>query len=221
MTTRDILLDCGTSYAKVEYTASGRRRILPARKLREMRERCNVLAATGHNAGRHAPVVVNELTALARGGLSLVPERDFTLLDCGARDIKYVRVRGRRVRGMDWNTECGAFAGQVIELLAAHFDLDTAALPASRGRIPVVCGVLGMTAIFDRIASGAPHGEAFAEFLRGIAHNCENLVGRPDTLYLSGGLCENKTFINSFNCEVKPLGRFVLLEGLKESLKGK
>ena len=215
---KQILLDCGTSYAKVQYVDTGRRRIMPARDLIRGLSRYNVAAATGHNMGVRAGLRVNELVALARGGMALIPERSFTLLDCGARDVKYVKVKSGKVRAMDWNTECGAFTGQVIELLSRYFEMDTSALPASGGRLPVVCGVLGMTAMFDRIAGGAPHEVAFAEFLRGIAFNSETLVGRPDVLYLSGGLCENRTFVNSFSCEVWPLGRFVLLHGLAASL---
>ena len=209
-----ILLDCGTSYAKVHYCGTGRRRIIPARDIMRHPDRYTVAAATGHNAGVRAQTRVNELVALAHGGLALIPDKNFTLLDCGARDVKFVKVRNRKVRGMDWNTECGAFTGQVIELLARYFDMDASAPPASTGRLPVVCGVLGMTAMFDRIAQGAPHEVAFSEFLRGIAFNCQTLVGRPDVLYLSGGLCMNNTFVNSFSCEVRPLGRFVLLDGL-------
>ena len=215
---KTILLDCGTSYAKVHYCDTGRRRIVPARHLLRRLDQCSVAAATGHNAGSRATKNVNELVALARGGLARVADRDFTLLDCGARDVKYVKVRRRKVRAMDWNTECGAFTGQVIELLSRHFELDQSALPAAAGRLPVVCGVLGMTAMFDRIARGAPHDMAFAEFLRGVAFNCETLVGRPDVLYLSGGLCDNPAFVRSFACDVRPLGRFVLLDGLLNSL---
>jgi activator of 2-hydroxyglutaryl-CoA dehydratase len=215
---KSILLDCGTSYAKVQYMDTGRRRIVPARDILRNPDRYHVAAATGHNAGVKPDIRLNELVALAHGGLSLIEDKNFTLLDCGARDVKYVKVKSRKVRGMDWNTECGAFTGQVIELLSRYFDMDPSALPASSGRLPVVCGVLGMTAMFDRIAQGAPHEVAFAEFLRGIAFNCETLVGRPDVLYLSGGLCENRTFVNSFSCEVKPLGRFVLLNGLLHAI---
>lgn len=211
---KKILIDCGTSYAKIQYAATGKRRILPVRKLMRDIGKYEVIAATGHNASRHADKTVNELVALAKGGLSLVKERDFTLLDCGARDIKYVKVKNRRVSAMDWNTECGAFTGQVIDLLARHFEIDSSALAPCETRISVVCGVLGMTSMFDRIANGTPHETAFCEFLRGVAFNCESLVGKPETLYLSGGLCENKAFLNSFSCEVRPLGRFVLLDGL-------
>lgn len=210
-----VLIDCGTSYAKIYFADSGRRRIVPAREFLRGIGRYDILASTGHNHLKDSGKQVNELVALAEGALSLIGERDFTVLDCGARDVKYVQVRNRRVAGMDWNTECGAFTGQVIELLQRYFDLDPASLPRSNDRLPVVCGVLGMTAMFDLVSQGIPHEAAFAQFLRGIAFNCERLVGRPGKIYLSGGLCENQAFVQSFPCETIPIGRYVLIEGLR------
>ena len=213
------LIDCGTSYAKIFFIETSRRRIVPSRDLPRNTRRYDIAASTGHVRFGNGGKRVNELVALAEGALSLVDDRNFTVLDCGARDVKYVQVKNRRVAGMDWNTECGAFAGQVIELLQRYFDLDPSALPAAPERLPVLCGVLGMTAMFDLIAQGATHEEAFAQFLRGVAFNCETLVGRPERLYLSGGLCDNPAFVRSFSCETTPLGRFVLIEGLRKIAK--
>lgn len=209
-----VLIDCGTSYTKIHYLETGRRRIVPSRKLLRRARDYRIECATGHNSVPGARRVENELVALAEGALRLLPDDDFTVLDCGARDLKYIKVEKRSVVAMDWNTECGAFAGQVIDLLQRHFEIDPARLPAAEGRVPVVCGVLGMTGMFDRISAGVPHERAFAEFLRGVAHNCRSLVGDPDRLYLSGGLCENPAFVAGFGCPVVPLGRYVLVEGL-------
>ncbi|MEW5947715.1 MAG: ATPase [bacterium] len=209
-----VVVDGGTCYTKLHYLDSGRRRIVPTRRFFQSRNDYRVAAATGHNAHRTARRRVNELVALAEGTMRLVPDDDFTVLDCGARDVKYVTIKGRRVAAMDWNTECGAFAGQMIDLLQRYFGIQPDRLPRDSKRIPVVCGVLGMTYLFDRVSQGATHEEAFAEFLRGVSHNCESLVGKPDRLYVSGGLCMNRAFLESFSCEVVPLGRFVLVEGL-------
>jgi hypothetical protein len=53
-------------------------------------------------------------------------------------------------------------------------------------------------------------------FIKGIAKNIYDFSGKAEKIYISGGLCENKLFINSFPCEVIPLGRFVQVEGLKD-----
>lgn len=210
-----VLMDCGTSYTKIMYLETGEKHIVSAREAAGSASELDVIAVTGHNIFNGDGNRVNELVALAEGGLALVDDTDFIILDCGARDVKFVRVENRRVSGMDWNSECGAFSGQVIELLMKYFDIDGSKLSPGKGMIPVVCGVLGMTRMFDLISQGTSHEEAFTAFLRGISHNCETLLRRPERIYLSGGLCENAAFTGSFSCEVRPLGRFVLLEGLK------
>ena len=216
-TTR-ILLDGGTAYSKLRHVETDNCEILPNRELKAVIHRYRVEAATGHNASRFSPRVLNELLALAYGGLQLVDQRDFVMVDCGARDIKLVRVEGRRVEEMNWNTECGAFCGQTIELLLGHFGLRSEAIDPSRQPLAVTCGVLGMTQLFDLIAADVTPEVALARFVRGVAENIHRFAGRPDRLYLSGGLCENRLFMGSLDCEVIPLGRFVLLEGLRAEL---
>ncbi|HOO56295.1 MAG TPA: ATPase [bacterium] len=209
-----VLIDCGTSYAKIHYLKDSKRDIISSRHFIKNLDQYDIVASTGHNKFHNTETKINELVALAEGGLEVIKDNDFTILDCGARDVKYIKVENRKVTGMDWNTECGAFTGQVIELLTGYFDIDPGNLPETDEKIPVVCGVLGMTQMFDLISQGITHEEAFARFLRGIAFNCETLVGRPEKLYLSGGLCENKAFVKSFSCDTIPLGRFLLLDGL-------
>ena len=79
-------------------------------------------------------------------------------------------------------------------------------------------GVLGMSHIFDAVVRGNSEAEAVAKFVRGIALNAYRFAGEPRELYLSGGLCENPLFVACLPCTVHLLGRFVLLEGLKETL---
>jgi hypothetical protein len=74
-----------------------------------------------------------------------------------------------------------------------------------------------MSNIFDAVIAGESETEAVAKFVRGIARNAYRFAGSPDRLYLSGGLCDNPLFVASFPCQVVPLGRFVLLEGLLAS----
>ncbi len=210
-----ILIDCGTSYTKIYHIDQRYYEVIPSREFRQRNRDFRILMATGYNTWGMGEVQVNELIALAEGGLRLIPDGSFTLLDCGARDVKYITMNEEKIIRMDWNTECGAFAGQVIELLTNYFNITPHDLPPDSEKIPVVCGVLGMTKMFDKIAEGVPYPRAFMGFLKGIAWNCYHLVNKPELLYLSGGLCENRAFLNSFPCQVRPLGRYVLLEGLK------
>jgi hypothetical protein len=210
-----ILGDFGTSYCKfLDLDASGAQTpTIVASK--ELSPDIRVDIASGHNGRRFARRYVNELIALARGGEALIGEEDYVLLDCGSRDIKFVRYAHGRLADMGWNAECGASMGFTIELLERYYDLDFRRMSAPERSFSVTCGVLGMSDIFDAVISGVEVSEAVARFIKGIALNAYRFAGEPATLHLSGGLCANPVFVNSFPCPVVPLGRFVLLRGLE------
>lgn len=214
-----LLADFGTSYCKLlDSEHDEAPRVVAARRLAPD---FRVDLATGHNSRRRAVACINELTALARGGEALIDEPDFVLLDCGSRDIKFVRYAGGRLADMGWNAECGASMGFTIELLASHYHLDYQRLPVPERAFSVTCGVLGLSHIFDAVVEGQAEGEAVARFVKGIALNAYRFAGSPARLYLSGGLCDNPLFVGSLPCQVVPLGRFVLLQGLLCSLPRK
>ena len=211
-----LLADFGTSYCKILDTdVDAQPRIVATRAL-PPHFRADL--ATGHNAARRSQRSINELTALARGGKALIAQDDFVLLDCGSRDIKFVRFAGGEVVDMGWNAECGASMGFTIELLSTYYQLDYAALPVPATGFSITCGVLGMSHIFDAVVSGASEAEAVAKFVRGIALNAYRFAGEPPELFLSGGLCDNPLFVSSIPGTVHPLGRFVLIAGLRATL---
>ncbi len=211
-----LLADFGTSYCKLLETCStAPPRLIPTRSIDKS---LRVDIATGHNGKRYATRYVNELTALARGGLRLIDDESFTLLDCGSRDIKYVSYSNGKIKDMGWNAECGASMGFTIELLERYYSLDFTTMTIPKNSFSVTCGVLGMSHIFDAVVTGESEETAVAKFVKGIAVNAYNFAKRPEKIYLSGGLCDNPLFIGSFPCPVHSLGRFVLLEGLQASL---
>ena len=212
-----LLADFGTSYCKILDTDRNGPPVIQA--TRDLESNFCADLATGHNAGRRSKKSINELTALARGGEQLIHDPDFVLLDCGSRDIKYVRYGHNRIIDMGWNAECGASMGFTVELLKKYYDLDYNTIPVPDRGFSVTCGVLGMSHIFDAVIDGITESEAVARFVYGIAMNGYRFAGSPDRLYLSGGLCDNPLFVGSFPCEVVLLGRFVLLAGLQEFMK--
>ncbi len=213
-----LLADFGTSYCKLLDTDLTEKPTLIATTAID-RTNMHVDIATGHNGKRYAKQYVNELTALARGGLSLIKERTFTLLDCGSRDIKYVRYDNGKIKDMGWNAECGASMGFTIELLEKYYELNFSDMPIPKSSFSITCGVLGMSHIFDAVVSGQSEAEAVAKFVKGIALNAYDFAKRPEKIYLSGGLCDNPLFVGSFPCSVVTLGRYVLLEGLRDSMR--
>lgn len=212
-----LLADFGTSYSKILETDSDREpAVLATRDIGP--DFCADLA-TGHNAARRSRRSINELTALARGGAALIDDEEFVLLDCGSRDIKFIRSHQGQVVDMGWNAECGASMGFTIEMLAGYYGLDYSEIAVPKTGFSITCGVLGMSHIFDAVISGASEAEAVAKFVRGIARNAYRFAGSPERLYLSGGLCGNPLFTGSFPSEIIPLGRFVLLKGLLATLE--
>ncbi|MCW5213499.1 hypothetical protein VU04_11385 [Desulfobulbus sp. TB] len=102
-----LLADFGTSYTKLlkinkKDSTQPVPRIVPTRKLNP-----TFMAdlATGHNAKRRGRKSINELIALAKGGRCLITEPDALLLDCGSRDIKFIRYQNFEVADMagTWN----------------------------------------------------------------------------------------------------------------------
>lgn len=204
--------DFGTSWTKILDLSKGKYRILPSLESRKLR----VDIATGHNAGLHSGSTLGELSALVMGGLRLIG-KDFLLLDIGGRDMKFVEARRGKVRRMEWNTQCGAMTGFTLEIVGRYFDLGFDNIdPADKG-YPMTCGVLGVERAFDDLAQGADKKEALARLAKGIAEAAHKFIGSPQKFFLSGGMCENKLFLSSFpaGIEVIPLGRFVLVEGLR------
>lgn len=174
---------------------------------------------TGHNAALRADRVVNELVALATGARKRIEAPDFLVLDCGSRDVKFVVFEKGRFERAGWNSECGSSMGFSIELLEMHFKLDYKDIPVPYEHLPVACGVLGVSAVFDAVSRGEEVEQAVAKFVKGIAVNAHRFAGCPRTVYLCGGLCENPLFVRSMPARVVSLGRFLLLEGLVELVK--
>ena len=207
-----LLADMGTQYTKIFDSATGEHRIT---RSVDWPNGLKAAVACGHNCKHRTIHEVNELVAMARGARNLIEEESFVLVDVGSRDVKSVTFKDGKYAGCDWNYMCGAMAGFTVELLGSYFKIDYNDIRTAEDHIPVTCGVLGMGALFDKIADGLQPERAVAMFINGIAKNIHNFAGRAERIYLSGGLCENKAFVNSLPGEVVLLGRYVQIEGLK------
>jgi activator of 2-hydroxyglutaryl-CoA dehydratase len=210
-----LIADCGSSWSKIKDLESNEVAVLPTQQvLRETDLRFDV--ATGHLGKDRTAKYENELVALAQGSLKLVHEDDFTVVDIGSRDTKFVRFNGRKLRKLDWNQACGASTGFTLELLGKYYEIDFNRLPTTDEKFPVTCGIFAIERIFEAIIHGESTEHALAAFVHGIAYNVHNFAQKPDKLYVSGGLCSNLCFLTNLSryCDVVPLGRNVLLEGL-------
>jgi hypothetical protein len=214
------IADCGSTWTKILDVETGRLEIITTKEL-VRRGKVVFDIATGHCGRGRCRTYRNELIALAEGGLSLVKDEDFSLVDVGGRDIKFVRLKGRKVDKLDWNLACGSTTGATLELLGAYYDIDFGMLKPAERWVNVTCGVFGMERVLEQISLGTAPEESVAMFLHGLVRNVVDFVGRPEHLYLSGGFCENPCFLATAGryCRVTPLGRTVLLEGLKTTIE--
>ena len=158
----------------------------------------------------------NEIVALAKGFRLLDSSSDATLLDLGSRDAKWVRYMAGKFHDMDWNTSCASSTGATVEMLLKFYNVNREDLEFNEEKFAVTCGIFGLEKIMDDISNGAEPRVAIAKFVHGIAYNAWVFAKKPEKLFLSGGFCENKCFVDSLAkyCEIIPLGRFVLCEGL-------
>ena len=211
------IADCGSTWTKILDLGSNELEIITTK---ELVRRKNVFfdVATGHCGRGRCGEYRNELIALTEGGLSLIEDEDFSLVDVGGRDIKFVRLKGRKVEKLDWNLACGSTTGATLELLGGYYDIDFVTLPPVDRWVNVTCGVFGMERVLEQISIGTSPEESVAMFLHGLVRNVIDFIGRPEHFYLSGGFCENACFLKTAAryCRVTPLGRTVLLEGLKK-----
>lgn len=158
----------------------------------------------------------NEIIALASGAKKLEIDDDATILDMGSRDAKWIRFQKGKFQDMDWNTSCASSTGATVEMLMKFYGVKTKELAFTSEKFVVTCGIFGLEKIMDDISKGSNSAISISKFVHGIAYNAWNFAKKPEKIYLSGGFCSNKCFVDSLKnyCEVEPLGRFVLCEGL-------
>ncbi|HSA07717.1 MAG TPA: hypothetical protein P5556_11125 [Candidatus Gastranaerophilales bacterium] len=205
-------------YSREEKLFTGRTFIMPT-KIFSFAD-IKLDGATGHMTGQKLKpegIYQNEVVSLAYGAQKRVKNlENSTIIDIGSRDVKWVKFENNQYKDLDWNGSCGSATGATIEMLCGFYGVNPENLAPEREKIPVTCGVFAMEKIMDNIASGIPPEIAVARYIHGIAYNAWIFSKKPEKVYLSGGLCRNKCFIESLKlyCEAIPLGRFMLIEGL-------
>ncbi len=175
-------------------------------------------AATGHMSKtnlKHDKNYLNEVIALSKGFLSNISQNGL-VLDLGSRDVKWVQFRNGKFKDLDWNSSCASATGATVEMLLKFYDVQPQELEAVDERYNITCGIFGLEKIMDDIANGEEARLSISKFIHGIAYNAWAFAKKPDEIYLSGGFCDNKCFVDSLSKYVKvnKLGRFILVEGL-------
>lgn len=229
----NIVLDAGTTWSKIiEKTSSSFMKdyadyfvksengysyyVIPSSELKNIDFKFD--KATGHmslSMLNDKKDYENEVIALIQGFRNKI-EEDAIILDMGSRDSKWAQFKDGKFKDLDWNNNCSSSTGATIEMLLKFYNVNVKDLKVSDEKYVITCGIFGLEKIMDDIAKGSDAKTAISKFIHGIAFNAWNFAKKPSKIYLSGGFCENKCFVESLSkyCEVVPLGRFLLCEGL-------
>ena len=216
MTNSKFYIDAGTTWSKIlEIQPDGKRVYSVHKTAVASTFEHNYIKVTGHTTNKFAKNYENEVVALALGSKKYL-EDDFVALDLGSRDIKWVKYKNSKFSDMDWNSSCASATGATIEMLLKFYDVKVEQLKFSEEKYPITCGIFGLEKIMDDVSKGLEPSVAISKFIHGIAFNAYNFTKNPKKICISGGFCENPCFIESLKnyCEVLPLGRFVLVDGL-------
>ncbi len=214
--TSKFYIDGGTTYSKIlELKENGERvySIYPTSVARKMELKYEL--ACGHLLTKCAKKIENEVVALAYGAKQEL-EAGYVALDLGSRDIKWAKYKDGKFSDMDWNSNCASSTGATIEMLLKFYDVKLEDLKYERQKYAVTCGIFGLEKIMEEVSAGLEPSVAISKFVAGIAHNAYNFTKCPEKIAVSGGFCNNACFIDALKelCEVKILGRYVLLDGL-------
>lgn len=215
-----LYLDAGTTWSKIIEVSGDEKKysVIPSSELKNIGIG-NFAKTTGH-AGKKDKNYVNEIVALAQGAKKFIGTNDI-ILDLGSRDIKWVKFKDGKFQDMDWNTSCASAVGATVEMLLKFYNVDCSELAFEKEKYTITCGIFGLEKIMDEVSAGLKPEIAISKFVHGLAYNAYSFCKKPEKLYVSGGFCENKCFMDSLNyyLEAVPLGRFVLCEGLIQDLQ--
>lgn len=228
-----IVIDAGTTWTKIiekstcnmqDYSkyficekSEKKYYIMPSQELKNINFKFD--RATGHmslNFLNDKKDYENEIIALIKGFQSQITEENAIILDMGSRDSKWAMFKNGNFKDLDWNNSCSSSTGATVEMLLKFYNTKAENLKFSNEKYVITCGIFGLEKIMDDIAKGSSAESAISKFVHGIAYNAWSFAKKPKKMYLSGGFCENKCFIDSINnyCKAVPLGRFLLCEGL-------
>ena len=170
-----------------------------------------------------ADLVIDEITAHARGAIAADPEVD-TIFEIGGQDAKYIRLEERHAVDFDMNKVCAAGTGSFLHELAAKLGVDIAGefeAVALASPAPVQlaerCTVFMESDLVSALQRGAPRDDLIAGLAHAVVRNYLNrVVGRRAIgrrVMFLGGPSLNRAVVAAFE---QVLGRPVAVPPHRE-----
>ncbi len=155
-----------------------------------------------------ADLVIDEITAHARGAVEADPEAD-TIFEIGGQDAKYIRLEARHPRDFDMNKVCAAGTGSFLHELAGKLGVDIvgeferAALGSSRPvQLAERCTVFMESDLVSGLQRGAPREDLIAGLAYAVVRNYLNrVVGKRAVgrrVMFLGGPSLNRSVVAAF-----------------------
>lgn len=159
-----------------------------------------------------AAVIVDEITAQAKGAVEVDPEID-TVFEIGGQDSKYISVQNGMVVNFEMNKICAAGTGSFIEEQAKKLaipieDFSQLALQSEQ---PLNLGDRCTVFIEGNIAKALAGNENKQDIAAGLAYSIVNnylnrVVGNRaigNKVFLQGGIAHNQAVVNAFRAVLK------------------
>ena len=181
------------------------------------------IVATGY--GRisvpYADKTITEITCHGMGTEYLLGET-CTIIDIGGQDTKIISLNNGKVTDFTMNDKCSAGTGKFLELMAntlgvSIIDLSEMALIGEDISINSMCTVFAESEVISLIGKGTSREDISRGIINSITGRVYSMLhkhGSSELIYLTGGLCEVKPFIEllseKLDKEVKtnPLARY-------------
>ena len=181
------------------------------------------IVATGY--GRvsvpYADKTITEITCHGMGTEYLLGET-CTIIDIGGQDTKIISLNDGKVTDFTMNDKCAAGTGKFLELMSntlgvSILELSEMALIGEDISINSMCTVFAESEVISLIGKGTIREDISRGIINSITGRVYSMLhkhGSSELIYLTGGLCEVKPFIELLSAkldkEVKtnPLARY-------------
>lgn len=170
------------------------------------------VVATGY--GRisvpYAHKTITEITCHGMGTQYLLG-KDCTIIDIGGQDTKIISLKDGRVTDFTMNDKCAAGTGKFMELMSNTLgvsiqELSEMALVGNDISINSMCTVFAESEVISLIGKGASREDIARGIINSITGRVSSMIhkhGMGNSIYLTGGLCEVKPFIDLLSLKLE------------------
>ncbi|MEF9935480.1 MAG: acyl-CoA dehydratase activase [Clostridium sp.] len=153
---------------------------------------------------------VTEITCHGIGASYLFGDSG-VVLDIGGQDTKVITIENSKVQDFLMNDKCSAGTGRFLEVMANILGLDIMelskiAMDGENVTISSMCTVFAESEVISLIGQGARKEDIAFGVLDSIASKVKSICFRHnkvDKYFLTGGLCENKYFIEMLKSKLE------------------